>query len=221
MHGCTPALERSVLEQESLTDRYEDMLGTYLVRLSARRVSAGDSAQAAKLLKVIGDLERIADHGVNLLESARELRDKGLSLSPAAWNEYDVIASAAQEILGDALKAFLEDDLEAAGRVEPLEQVIDGLKEQLRTNHILRLQGGGCSIEEGFVWSDILTDIERVSDHCSNIAGCVIDIANNNMNIHASLRDARNESGSFKSQFLGYKEKYSLQRSGCGKEGAK
>ena len=221
MHGCTPALERSVLEQESLTDRYEDMLGTYLVRLSARRVSAGDSAQAAKLLKVIGDLERIADHGVNLLESARELRDKGLSLSPAAWNEYDVIASAAQEILGDALKAFLEDDLEAAGRVEPLEQVIDGLKEQLRTNHILRLQGGGCSIEEGFVWSDILTDIERVSDHCSNIAGCVIDIANNNMNIHASLRDARNESGSFKSQFLGYKEKYSLQRSGCGKEGVK
>ncbi|MCI9225358.1 MULTISPECIES: Na/Pi cotransporter family protein [unclassified Acutalibacter] len=211
MYGCTPALEKSVLEREALTDRYEDMLGTYLVRLSARRVSAGDSAQAAKLLKAIGDFERIADHGVNLLESAMELRDKGLSLSPAARNEYDVIASAVEEILGDALKAFLEDDLEAAGRVEPLEQVIDGLKEQLRTNHILRLQGGECSIEGGFVWSDILTNIERVSDHCSNIAGCVIDIAQNNMNIHASLRDARNEGGSFKSQFIGYKEKYSLQ----------
>ncbi len=210
LRELTPALGKSVREKEAFTDRCEDMLGTYLVRLSASRVSAEDSARAAGLLKAIGDFERIADHGVNLLESAEELCEKGLSLSSEAVRELGVIASAVQEILGDALRAFLEDDLQAAGRVEPLEQVIDGLKEKLRTSHILRLQQGTCSIEGGFIWSDILTNLERVSDHCSNIAGCVIDTANNNMNIHASLRDARNDGGSFQRQYLMYREKYSL-----------
>ncbi len=213
LEGYTPALAESIREKEDSTDHYEDILGTYLVRLSARRVSANDSAEAAKLLKIIGDFERIADHGVNLLESAEELREKGLGLTPAATREYKTVSAAVREILGHTLRAFLENDLEAAASVEPLEQVIDGLKEQLRTNHILRMQQGACSIEAGFVWSDILTNLERASDHCSNIAGCVIDIAHKNMNIHASLRDVRSESPAFSVKFAGYKEKYRIEGS--------
>lgn len=211
IENYTPALAESIRQKEDLTDHYEDILGTYLVRLSAHRISGADSAEAAKLLKIIGDFERIADHGVNLLESAEELREKSLALTPAAAGEYKTISAAVREILGHALRAFLENDLEAAATVEPLEQVIDSLKEQLRTNHILRMQQGACSIETGFVWSDILTNLERTSDHCSNIAGCVIDIAHNNMNIHASLRDVRSENPAFQAKFAGYKEKYTLQ----------
>lgn len=206
----TPALAESIRQKEELTDRYEDSLGTYLVRLSALQTGGADSAEAAKLLKVIGDFERIADHGVNLLESAEELRDKKLTLTPQASEEYRTISTAVEEILDEALTAFLENNLEAAGRVEPLEQVIDSLKEKLRTRHTLRLQQGACSIGAGFVWSDILTNLERVSDHCSNIAGCVIDIAHNNMNIHASLRDVRDGSPAFRAQIALYQEKYSL-----------
>ncbi len=209
--ACTPAVAASIRQKEELTDQYEDILGTYLVRLSALQTGGADSAEAAKLLKVIGDFERIADHGVNLLESAEELRDKGLALSSQALEEYRVISGAVEEILGHALRAFLDNDLEAAGRVEPLEQVIDSLKEELRTRHTLRLQQGACSIGAGFVWSDILTNLERVSDHCSNIAGCVIDIAHNNMNIHASLRDVRDSGTGFWAKIAAYQEKYSLE----------
>lgn len=131
------------------------------------------------------------------------------------------MASDLEEILGTALRAFLENDLEAAGQVEPLEQVIDSLKEDLRTRHTLRLQAGACSIGAGFVWSDILTNLERVSDHCSNIAGCVIDIAHNNMNIHASLRDVRDTSPAFQDRIAAYREKYSLEKNSASrKEGA-
>ncbi len=208
LEAYTPALAESVREKEERTDRYEDILGTYLVRLSAHQNGPGDSAEAAKLLKVIGDFERIADHGVNLLESAEEFRSKGMALTAEAKKEYKTLSAAVGEILDLALQAFLENDLEAAGCVEPLEQVIDSLKETLRTNHIRRLQQGTCSIDAGFVWSDILTNLERASDHCSNIAGCVIDIAHHNMNIHASLRDARNDSQLFRDKFIRYKEKY-------------
>lgn len=203
-----PDLADSIRKKEDLTDHYEDILGTYLVRLSARRISVADSAEAAKLLKVIGDFERIADHAVNLLESAEELRKKGMGLTAEAAAEYQTLSAAINEILDHTLQAFLENSPEAAGQVEPLEQVIDLLKEKLRTNHILRLQQGACSIDVGFVWSDILTDLERTADHCSNIAGCVIDIAEHNMNIHESLRDVRNDSLSFRRQFAAYKEKY-------------
>ena len=208
--GRASELAESIRQKEELTDQYEDILGTYLVQLSARQLGDAESAEAAKLLKVIGDFERIADHGVNLLESAEELRDKGLSLTPQALEEYRVIAGAVEEILDLALGAFLHNDLEAAGRVEPLEQVIDSLKEELRTRHTLRLQTGACSIGAGFVWSDILTNLERVSDHCSNIAGCVTDIAHNNMNIHASLRDARDSGPEFWDKIAAYQQKYSL-----------
>ena len=208
--GYTPLRAAAIREKEERTDHYEDILSTYLVRLSSQSVSGADSMEAAKLLKVIGDFERIADHAANLLGAAEELRGKGMALTPEASREYRVIAGAVGEIMGHDLSAFLETDLVAAGHVEPLEQVIDLLKEQLRMNHIRRLQQGACSIHAGFVWSDILTDLERVSDHCSNIAGCVLDMAAGNMNLHASLRDIRDDSQVFRQQFAAYKEKYAL-----------
>jgi phosphate:Na+ symporter len=208
----TPSTElaASVRNNEERTDHYEDILGTYLVQLSTRPISSEDSAEAAKLLKMIGDFERISDHAVNLVESAEEMGRKQIAFPASAANELNVITSAVREILDLALDAFLHDDLTTALSVEPLEQVIDQLKETLRTRHILRLQQGECSIDVGFVWSDLLTDLERTADHCSNIAGCVIDMAHNNMNLHESLRELRNDSGDFRTQFRAYSKKYTL-----------
>ena len=208
INSYLPELAASVREKEEKTDHYEDMLGTYLVQLSARQISADDSAEAAKLLKMIGDFERISDHAVNILESAEEMQEKDLKFSDTAVDQLSVISAAVSEILELSLTAFLNNDLEAAALVEPLEQVIDRLKEQMRTSHIIRLQRGECSIETGFVWADLLTNLERTSDHCSNIAGCVIDMAQHNMNIHESLREARNGSEDFKQKFKEYANKY-------------
>lgn len=208
--GYSPDTAQKIRDREALTDHYEDILSTYLVHLSARQISEADSAEAAELLKIIGDFERIADHSVNLLESFEELKSKGLSLTKDARREYDVLSAAIREILELSLAAFLHNDVATAQSVEPLEQVIDILKEQMRTCHILRLQDGKCSVEVGFVWSDILTNLERVSDHCSNIAGCVMDIADNNMNIHESLRAMRLDSEDFRVRFDEYRMKYAL-----------
>ena len=212
LDGYSPELAASIREKEDKTDHYEDILGTYLVNLSTRRISEADSREAAKLLKIIGDFERIADHAVNLLESAEELRSKGLSLTDAAAGELAVISRAVGDILDLSLDAFLKNDLDAAARVEPLEQVIDQLKEQLRTLHILRLQKGECTIGAGFAWLDLLTNLERTADHCSNIAGCVIDVAHDNLNLHQSLRDVRNDSGDFRERFREYQHKYALSQ---------
>ncbi len=208
--GYSPDLAQEIREKETLTDHYEDILGTYLVHLSARQISESDSTEAAELLKIIGDFERIADHSVNLLDSFEELAGKGLSLTKDARREYAVLSAAIGEILDSALSAFLHNDIAVAQSVEPLEQVIDILKEKMRTCHILRLQSGKCSIDVGFVWSDMLTDLERVSDHCSNIAGCVMDIADHNMNLHESLRAMRLDSEEFRVRFDEYSMKYAL-----------
>ena len=165
----TPELAQKAREEEDKTDHYEDMLGTYLVKLSTHSISDADSKESAKLLKLIGDFERISDHGVNLVESAEELKAKDLTLTGKAQKELQIICMAVGEILDLSLKAFVDNDMQAAHEVEPLEQVIDDLKEQLRTKHILRLQQGECSMEAGFVWADLLTNLERTSDHCSKI----------------------------------------------------
>ena len=212
LRNDAPELAASVREKEEKTDYYEDILGTYLVKLSEKQVSASDSAEAAKLLKMIGDFERISDHAVNLLGSADEMREKGMVFTEAAASELEVITSAVNEILDLSLAAFLRDDLQAASMVEPLEQVIDQLKEEMRTRHILRMQQGACSIEVGFIWSDLLTSLERTSDHCSNIAGCVIDMANHNMNLHESLRSVRNDSQVFQENFSAYVGKYHFEK---------
>lgn len=210
--GYTPELAESIREAEDKTDHYEDILGTYLVKLSSLRISEADSNESAKLLKMIGDFERISDHSVNLLESAEEMRDKGIKFTDSASDEIRVITGAVSEILDLSLRAFSDDDLGAAADVEPLEEVIDELKTALRDNHIKRLQQGECSIEAGFVWSDLLTNLERTSDHCSNIAVCMVDMAHHNMNIHESLREVRAESADYSKKYENYAKKYSLAK---------
>ena len=206
----SPALAQSIQEDESACDHYEDVLGTYLVRLSAQKLGENESEEATELLKTIGDFERISDHAVNLLESAEEMREKKLTFSPAARAEFGTLSAAIDEILELSLDAFAAGDVALAARVEPLEQVIDTLKEQMRTRHILRMQQGNCSIEAGFVWSDLLTNLERTSDHCSNIAGCVIDTAQHNLNLHETLKAVKRGDPRFQDSFRVYAEKYRL-----------
>ena len=206
-----PALAKQIREEENRTDHYEDILGTYLVKLSALKISDADSNEAAMLLKSLNDFERIGDHALNLVESAEELQKKHLDFSDTAKHELAVLTRAVDEIVALSFSAFRENNLEKAYQVEPLEQVIDDLKEKLRVHHILRMQQGSCSIESGFVWSDLLTALERVGDHCSNIAGCVVDMAHHDMNTHESLRSARTENENFGEQYKAFAAKYSLK----------
>ena len=206
----TPELAEEVREKEDKSDHYEDILSSYLVKLSSRKISESDSAEAAKLLKVIGDFERISDHAVNLVESAEEMKAKELEFTQAAKRELSVIISAVSEVLDLTQEAFEKDDAVLALRVEPLEQVIDDLKETLRTGHILRLQQGECSSVAGFVWSDILTNLERTSDHCSNVAGCIIDMSHHELHLHESQREFRNTSEDYRQNYLRYRSKYAL-----------
>ena len=205
-----PEIAARILEGEEATDHFEDILGTYLVKLSTSRVTEADSAECAGLLKLIGDFERIADHGKNLLESAEELKQKELSLTKPALAELKVICNAVNEVVTLAYDAFCNGNMESAAQVEPLEQVIDQLKEALRTRHILRLQKGQCSIEAGFVWSDLLTGLERTSDHCSNIAGCLFDMAEHNLNVHESVRVMQSANKNFGEQLEMFTKKYTL-----------
>lgn len=204
----TPELADRIREAEERADYYEDILGSYLVKLSAGQIGEEASGRAAELLKVIGDFERISDHAVNILEAAEELEDKELSLSTDARREMNTLTAAVEEISELAMRAFMNDDLAAAEQVEPLEQVVDLLKETFRTRHIQRLQRGKCSIPAGFVWNDLLTDLERISDHCSNIAGCVMDSVLGNLNIHGSVRAIRGNQETFMDRYRWYLEKY-------------
>ena len=205
-----PAVVATIREQENEADHYEDILGTYLVKLSAQPMSEEDSTESAKLLHLIGDFERISDHAVNLVESAEEIANKNLNFSEEARKELALLVGAVNETMDLALKAFLENDAKAAALVEPLEEVVDTLKEQLRARHIRRLQQGSCSIEVGFVWSDVLTNLERVADHCSNIAGCVIEMAHASFDLHEHLHAVREEDPTFAALYQGYANKYAL-----------
>ena len=209
----SPALAKSIRADENQTDHYEDILSSYLVQLSTLQISEKDSREAAGLLKMIGDFERIGDHAVNLLESAEELRDKGLAFSKQAEAELSVMYGAVSESLALAVAAFAGNDVDVAAKVEPLEQVVDNLKELLRMRHILRLQKGECSINTGFVLADVLTNLERVSDHCSNIAACVIDMAQSNMNMHETIRATRSGSAEYDKMYRDYAFRFALPES--------
>ncbi len=201
------ASAEQIRDAEGKADHYEDILGTYLVKLSGHQVSDSDSVEISKLLKAIGDFERISDHSVNILESAEELKDKGIKFTSDAQKELENLCGAVSEILTLSYTAFVKNDAQLARDIEPLEQVIDRLKERMRDGHINRLKNGECSIEVGFVWSDLLTNLERTADHCSNIAVCVIDSAENNMNVHESLRNIK-EGNDFDEKFTRYAQKY-------------
>jgi len=208
LDGLDVKKAEAIREWEDKTDHYEDVLGTYLVKLSAARSSDEDSAEAAMLLRAIGDFERIADHAASILRAAEEMKQKEIRFTEAASSELLVLREAVMDIVGMSFKAFADTDMVAAAKVEPLEQIIDRIKEKLRKRHIKRLQQGICTIEAGFVWADLLTDLSRISDHCSNIAGGVIDLQENNMNIHESLRAAKSDSEQFKQLYEGYAQKY-------------
>ena len=200
----------SIREDEQSADKYEDELGTYLVKLSGCPLSDQDRVEAAELLHMIGDFERISDHAVNVLEATEELRGKGITFSDAAMDEMHKLFGAVSEIMDLALTAFIHGDLSSAKEVEPLEQVVDTLKEQLRSRHILRLQEGKCSMEAGFVWADLLTDLERVADHCSNIAGCVVQMQKSRLDIHGYLDGVRSSSDEYRQRYDYYARKYAL-----------
>jgi phosphate:Na+ symporter len=204
------AAAETIRYQEKKVDEMEDMLGTYLVKLSERPLSAEDSGEAAKLLHEIGDLERISDHAVNILESAEEKRDKGLAFSADAERELAVMTAAVNEILDLSLRALRDGDLAAAERVEPLQRVIDTLKEQMRTRHVLRMQRGKCSMEMGFIFSDLLTSFERVAGHCANIAGCEMQMAHASLELHEYSSDLRAGDHDYAANYAAFASKYAL-----------
>lgn len=196
---------------EDKVDIYEDALGSYLVKLSSESMDEKDSHEVTKLLHIIGDLERISDHSVNILESAEEIKDKNLNFTREAVAELHVLYAAVTEIVNMTVRALVDNDMELAARVEPLEQVVDDLRDGIKANHIRRLQKSECTVEHGFVLSDILTNLERVSDHCSNIAGCLIEMAKNDaLDLHDYLHRVKAGGMEFNQLFNEYKEKYTL-----------
>ncbi len=205
-------LTEDLSDAENRVDHYEDIIGNFLVKLSSHNLDDADRIKVARLLKVIGDLERISDHSMNILASAEEMATKEIKFSESATGEIKVLSDAVSEILDISLKAFIENDVAIAKKVEPLEQAIDKLKDEMHLRHIYRLQHGRCSIETGFILSDLLTNLERVSDHCSNIAGCIIETSHNNMNLHEGLREFALEDPDFKSSYKAYLEKYTLPK---------
>ncbi len=209
--GYNEDLATKIQDDETKIDVYEDVLGTYLVKLSTKTLSEHDSAQASKMLHSIGDFERISDHAVSIMKASQEMHEKGISFSASAVEELDVLICALIEIVDNTIKAYTTEDLDLAKKIEALEQVIDKLVEELKLRHIKRLREGKCTIELGFIFSDLLTDIERVSDHCSNIAVCMIETNEESFETHEYLNELRRgEEGSFKADYKAYRNKYIL-----------
>jgi len=202
-----------VNDAEHRTDMYEDALGTYLVKLSSQNLSADDSTEAAKILFLIGEFERIADYAMDITESAKELYDKEWAFSEPAQKELSIMISAVNEVVEIAIHAFTENNLTLATQVDPLEEVIDELKSTLKKQHVIRLQNNECTIGLGFVFSDLLTVLERISDHCSNIAGCVIEMSHDSMNMHDYLYKAKHDPNSeFVQKYKEYSVKYAVTK---------
>ncbi len=201
-----------IVENEDVIDSYEDKLGSYLLQLGSKNLTVNDSQTVNKLLHCIGDFERISDHAVNIMECAREMHEKGLQFSKKATEEISIFSNAINEILDTAMIAFEHDDVDTAKAVEPLEEVIDHIRTEVRARHIKRLRKGKCTIEMGFVLTDLITNYERVADHCSNIAVCMIQVHdNNNFDMHGYLNDLKAASNEeFTSKFKAYSEKYML-----------
>ena len=203
---------QEVHDAEDKVDIYEDVLGSYLMKLSARSMDETDSREVTKLLYMIGDFERISDHAVNVVDSADEIKDKSLVFSESAVEELGVMYRAINEIVQITEESFVSQDVKKAYVVEPLEQVVDDLKEQIRVRHIKRLQKEECTMEHGFVLSDILTNLERVSDHCSNVAGCLIEMSEKeDLDIH-EYEHRLKEEGEFDKLYHEYLDKYAITK---------
>ena len=196
---------------EDDVDKMEDTIGSYLVKLSAKNSSGEGSREITKLLHIIGDLERISDHAVNIAESAEEMKDKGVQFSPAAQKELNTMIAAVREVLWNAREGFINDNMHMAASVEPLEEVIDDLRDDIKLNHIVRLQNNECTMEMGFILSDLLTNCERVADHCSNIAGCMLELSQDKaLDMHKYLFAVKHGNPEFDRRYQEYKEKYPI-----------
>ena len=202
---------QAVAETESLIDRYEDKLGTYLMKITSRSLSSSQSEEVSKFLHTISDFERISDHALNISETAKEIHDKEMVFSPAAVRELEVMESALREILSISVAAFVANDVQQAVRVEPLEEIIDGLCDEMKSHHVDRLQSGACTLDQGFVFNDLLTNYERVADHCSNIAVAIIELESDSFDTHEYLNSVRAmKSHSFARYYEEYQQKYHL-----------
>ena len=197
--------------QETLMDKYEDKLGTYLVHLSNSELGETVSHQIARMLHSIGDFERMGDHALNICQLAEEMHGKGIKFSADALKEISTVTSAITEILNMTVDSFIKDDGELASHIEPLEQVIDNLKKQLKAKHIARLQKGECTIELGFIFTDLLTNFERISDHCSNVAVYTMQLKGEKLDTHKYLRKIRHSAvGNFVDDYNMYENKYKV-----------
>ncbi len=203
-------LAEEIRREEEKTDRLQDALDSYLVKLSAEELSPSDGERVTEMMKVIGDYERVGDHAINLLESCEEIREKEVGFSDKYKYEFNVITGAVSEVLDISEKAYRNDDLEMAKNVEPLEDVVDSLKDELRTRHILRVKEGDVPVDVSFIWTDILTDLERISDHASNVAACVLDQSEHTLNTHEILRERKKKNGDFDYMFQWYAHKYKV-----------
>ena len=203
-------LATDVLNMETQLDKYEDMLGTYLVKISSKSLSDEDSKKVSKMLHAIGDFERLGDHAVNILKVAQELHTKKLQFSEQAQKELAVLTDALEEILELTTNAYNNNDIDVAKNVEPLEQVIDQLVATIKSQHIKRLQAGSCSIELGFILSDLTNNYSRVSDHCSNVAVAVIEISHNAFGTHEYLNNIKYGNTGFNDIYENYSAKYYL-----------
>ena len=207
LNGYTDDMGQAIRNAEDKTDSLEDSIGSYLVKLSAAKPGPRESEETAKLMKIIGDLERICDHAVDLAEAGEELRDKQLSFSHEAKAELRLLTDAVTEALELTCTALRSNDLQAAMKVQSLEKIIDRLRDRLRHNHVLRLSKGNCSIEQGFVWADVLIGLERVSDHCANIAGCLLESPGDTIALHRFHRTLE-DNPTMESAYKAYEQKY-------------
>ena len=200
-----------VIDNENAIDIFEDKIGSYILKISSKDLSENDSKIVSSMLHTIGDLERISDHAVNIVEAAEEMHSKKIKFSQQALRELPVIVDAVSEILDMSINAFVNNDVNLAKNVEPLEDVIDQLRSDLKTRHIERLRNGKCTIELGFILQDLLTNFERVSDHCSNIAVYLIQISDNSMDTHEYMNELKKlDRSEFMDEFNDYKNKYIL-----------
>ncbi len=198
---------QSVIDAEDLIDKYEDKINSYLVRVAKYSVTGKDSRTMSKMMHCVGNFERISDHAVNLIESVVEMNEKGIKFSAECINEITVISDAIRENIRTAFESYINDDHDVAHNVEPLEEVVDNISTELKNRHIRRLQNDECTVELGYIFQDVLTNLERISDHCSNIAGCLIE-TDEKTNIHAYFSDVKENDEKFRSEFKKYSELY-------------
>ncbi len=210
MNNYDSVVFNEVEDLETMIDKYEDKTSSYLVKIAGTNMNLKDSKLVTELLHCIGDIERISDHALNIAEAAKEIYDKGISFSEKAMADLKVITAAVDEILELSVDALVNEDLEKAAFVEPLEQVIDKLKRVIKNGHISRLKQGDCTMELGFILSDLLTNYERISDHCSNIAVCFIEIANDSFETHEYLKQVKSGGANFDEMFEAYNQKYNI-----------